>query len=236
MAGLQGLKIMTNFKAVEVEFDGLINHINNAIKQPFNLNININQIQNQIQQVASKVSQASQQIENNVGNGFSNRIQSDSEKLIKAVEQAQRSLNISLQNLQTKYGNLLPQNEVANLKNAIDTLDAADMGSLRTNVKDIRLDMSQMTANARDSSKALRLANQDAKSLSSTLASDVTKFALWYAIGNLVTAPLRAINDAAKSVVELDDTINDLNMDMMNTSQNAFDGLITSSRNLSISL
>ena len=170
-----------DFASVNAKFQNLIKQIQN--NSNVKLNIDTEQMQKQVQQVNDQV----KKMESNVSDGIGTKIQTESEKLAKVTEQMQRTLSISLQGMQTKYNSILPQEEVTKMSNAIKNLNGSDLSTLRTNAKDIRLDMAQMTANARDSSSALKLANTDAKSFISTFATDMVKFSINVLSPNMVT-------------------------------------------------
>src|SRR5690606_25741201 len=77
-------------------------------------------------------------------------------------------------------------------------------------MKEFALGMKQIEINAKTSSRALKLAQQDARSFGSELLRSVTKFTQWYIIGGVISNIVKQIKDGVKYIAELDNSLNEI--------------------------
>lgn len=144
----------------------------------------------------------------------------------------QKSKEIQMAGLQQQYGSTISTAGVDKAKMAFQSLNATSLASLRAQEAEIDMGIKQVTADAKASALALR----DAQGSSSSFFGGFAKMIPMMIGMTAMMAVFKSIKEGVGNIVELDSVITDLNMDMMTTKESAFDGLIKSSRALSIEL
>ena len=105
----------------------------------------------------------------------------EAEKLLNLEKQIalyQKQFSIKSQNISGKYGDLIDVSQLNNLQNQVKALSVTTP-DVKNKMKNFNVELQEIRSNAVNSSKALRLAQQDARSFGSELAKSATKFATW---------------------------------------------------------
>src|SRR5690606_36533582 len=130
-------------------------------------------------------------------------------ELEKQIQLFQKQMSIQAQSIVGKYGSLVDKNDLNKLMSQINSL-SVETPDITNKMKEFALGMKQIETNAKTSSKALRLAQQDARSFGSELLRSITKFTQWYIIGGVVSNIVKQIKDGIKYIAELDNSLNEI--------------------------
>ena len=125
------------------------------------------------------------------------------------VELFKKSSELKLKDTQGKYGSLVDTNAVAKLKKDIDSLSATSPDATNK-MKQYSLAMKEIEVNARNSSKAQRLAQQDARSLGSEIWNSAKKFTEWYLLAGGITTVIGYLKDGIVTVYQMNTALTEL--------------------------
>lgn len=124
------------------------------------------------------------------------------------IEIFQKELNLRSKLLTDKYGSLVDTNKLQEL-----TTDASKLTTESFSPESkarINATFKEIEVGAKTSSKAVKVATQDARSWGDELIRSAKKFGEWMLIGTAIMQSIRAIKEGIKTVVDLDKSLTEL--------------------------
>jgi TP901 family phage tail tape measure protein len=152
------------------------------------------------------------QYEQKVRQAIEKNVQQQQEETVQLEKQIalfQRKMQIESQRIVGKYGTLVNTDSMQNLQQELSGLNTTTP-DVTNKMKTMSLGMKQIEVEAKNSSKALKLAQQDADSFGSAMSKNFYKFGLWFGIGSVFMSVVHSATDAINTVNKLDESITNL--------------------------
>lgn len=126
----------------------------------------------------------------------------------KQIDNYKELFTIKSQALVGKYGSLVDSNALNNLQTKVSGINIKDFN--KEDLKAYNIEFEKIKTNAINSSKAIKVATQDARSFGDEIVRSAKKFAEWLFIGTALMQTIRFLKSIVTTVIELDDSITDL--------------------------
>jgi TP901 family phage tail tape measure protein len=130
-------------------------------------------------------------------------------ELEKQIILFQREFALRTQNITGKYGALVNTTALGSLTKDVQSLSTSTP-DITNKMRHMSVGLSEIESNARNSGKALKLAQQDARSFSNELIRSASKFALWIGIGTTIMQTINFVRTGIDTIYQLDTAITDL--------------------------
>lgn len=125
----------------------------------------------------------------------------------KQIALYQEEMGIKIQNLQTRYEDLVDPKAISQLKTELDSLTTTNF-----NKGDISNEFKKIEANAKSASSALHTTNKDAMSLGSAFNQALEKFPIWIAASTLVMGLIHSFTNGLSEINSLNQALTQISI------------------------
>lgn len=128
-------------------------------------------------------------------------------ELQKQIQLYKQSKEIDIQNLKTRYGDLVDDKSVNDFKNQLNNITPENF-----NTKELNNSFKQLEANIKSSKDALKLTQKEAESFGDSMSRNIAKFSQWYIIGNMISSLPRKFSEGITFAKEFNSTMNSISI------------------------
>lgn len=132
-------------------------------------------------------------------------------ELQQQIELFQRKMSLQSNQLTSKYGSLVDSGSLNALNKEIGNLSVSTP-DVQNKMKNFALSMEEIRNSSKNSSNALKLATQDARSFGDEIVKDFQKFGLWFGIGTAFMSTIHSIQEAITFTNELNKAMTNISM------------------------
>ncbi len=178
-------------------------------------------INQQLEQIQNHINSQKLNVKVNLDNVDTSAIQkviNSSNVKVKILDETeiaryQQHMENMLQNLRSKYGNLLNTSEIQSQINSFKTA-LGGLGQNGLGIKDLNLQFETLESNVKASSSALHMAQHDAMSLGDAFKQAFEKFPIWMITATVYMQMVYAFREGISTVIDLNSAITTIHMTM----------------------
>jgi len=133
----------------------------------------------------------------------------NTQKLREQIALYQKRMSLESQKITGKYGSLVDTKSLETFNSDLKNLSTSTP-DVTNKMKYMTLGLKEIEVNAKNSAKALKVAQQDADTFGNVLVKDFYKFSLWFGIGTIFMGVVHEIKNTVAYITTLDNSLNSI--------------------------